>query len=209
MVHMHRAPARTIVAWRSAAGVSVVEILLALAMGATATAIALPVFGGAIDEMRTAMAARYVAGRVRAARMDAVRRSRAVGLRFEVAPGADGDYEFAAFGDGNGNGVRTTDIRDGSDPAVTSLERLRDRFPGVAFGLAPDAPDADGRMGTGEDGVRIGTAQILTMSCDGTATSGTLYIRGRRGQYAVRVLGATGRTRMLQYEPGTRTWIDR
>ncbi len=36
------------------------------------------------------------------------------------------------------------------------------------------------------------------MSADGTATSGTLYVRGRKGQYAVRVLGVTGRTRMLQ-----------
>ena len=38
------------------------------------------------------------------------------------------------------------------------------------------------------------------MSADGTATSGTLYVRGRRVQYAVRVLGVTGRTRMLQYK---------
>ena len=74
----------------------------------------------------------------------------------------------------------------------------RDKFPGVHFELMPGVPDADGEGGTGEDGVRIGSARLLTMSADGTATSGTLYIRGRRGQYAVRVLGVTGRTRMLQ-----------
>jgi hypothetical protein len=140
--------------------------------------------------------------------MDAVRRSRAVGLRFQSDP--DTDYAFAAFGDGNGNGVRTSEIGDGIDVSLGPVERLRDRFPGVSFGLAGTVPDADGRVGTGEDGLRIGTARILTMSSDGTATSGTLYIRGRRqGQYAVRVLGATGRTRMLQYDPGSRTWIDR
>jgi len=116
---------------------------------------------------------------------------------------------FAPFADGNGNGVRTVDIRGGIDAALAGEECLKDRYPGVEFSLAPDVPDIDGRMGTGEDGVRIGTGQILTMSSDGTATSGTLYIRGRGGQYAVRVLGATGRTRMLQYQPGTRTWIDR
>ena len=195
--------------WRCAMGASVLEILFALGASATMTAIAIPVVGSAIDEMRIAMAARYVAGRVRAARMDAVRRSRAVGLRFEPRAGSDDGYVFAAFGDGNGNGVRTADIRGGIDTALTSDECLRDRYPGVAFGLAADVPDVDGRLGTGDDGVRIGTAQILTMSSDGTATSGTLYIRGRGGQYAVRVLGATGRTRMLEYQPGTRTWIDR
>jgi hypothetical protein len=73
----------------------------------------------------------------------------------------------------------------------------------------PDVPDANGESGTGQDGVRIGSARILTMSVDGTATSGTLYVRGRRSQYAVRVLGVTGRTRMLQYHAGDRTWINR
>jgi hypothetical protein len=171
-----------------------------------------PIFGGALDELRTATAARYVASRVRAARMDAVRGSRAVGLRFtSSAGGREGgpDYVVDVFGDGNSNGIRSAEIQDGTDVSLAAGERLQDRFPGVAFGLLPDAPDADGRDGTGQDGVRIGTAQILTMSSDGTATAGTLYIRGRRGQYAVRVLGATGRTRMLQYEAGTRTWIDR
>ena len=43
----------------------------------------------------------------------------------------------------------------------------------------------------------------------GTASSGTLYLRGRDGsEYAVRVLGATGRTRVLRYEAITRTWVE-
>jgi len=200
---VRRHPAR----WWGASGASALEVLFALSVSATASAMAIPVVDGAIDEMRTAMAARYLEGRIRGARMDAVRRSRAVGLKFEAEP--DADYTFAAFGDGNGNGVRTSEISDGVDSSLGSVERLGDRFPGVSFGLGAGLPDADGREGTGEDGLRIGTARILTMSSDGTATSGTLYIRGQRGQYAVRVLGATGRTRMLQYDPGSRTWIDR
>ena len=47
------------------------------------------------------------------------------------------------------------------------------------------------------------------MSPDGSATSGTLYVQGRRAQYAVRVLGATGRTRVLVYNPGMRQWTAR
>jgi type II secretory pathway pseudopilin PulG len=193
--------------WWTSAGASLLEILFALSVSATASAIAIPVVDSAIDEMRTAMAARYLEGRIHGARMDAVRRSRAVGLRFQTDP--DTDYAFAAFGDGNGNGVRTSEIGDGIDVSLGPVERLGDRFPGVSFGLDGTVPDADGRIGTGEDGLRIGTARIVTMSSDGTATSGTLYIRGRRAQYAVRVLGATGRTRMLQYDQGSRTWIDR
>jgi hypothetical protein len=187
-------------------GTTFIEMLLALTVTVTAVALTIPLVGGTLDEVRTAMAARYVAGRIGATRLDAVRRSNAVALRFEREAG---EYMFAVFGDGNGNGVRSAEIRQGIDAALGPFERLCEKFPGVRFELGPGVPDADGQAGTGQDGVRIGSPQILSMSSDGTATSGTLYIRGRRGQYAVRVLGATGRTRMLQYQPRDRSWITR
>jgi hypothetical protein len=187
-------------------GVSVLEVLLALTTAMTAGALAFAATGSAIDEMRTAMAARYVAGRIGFARIDAVRRASAVALRFEAA---DDDYMYAPYEDGNSNGVRTTEIRAGVDRPLGGFEKLGDKFPGVEFELLPGVPDVDGESGTGADGVRVGSARLLTMSPDGTATSGTLYIRGRRAQYAVRILGVTGRTRMLQYSAGDRTWLSR
>jgi len=187
-------------------GVSMIEVLLALAMTMTAGALAFALTASAIDEMRTAMAARYVAGRIGSARIDAVRRATAVALRFEAV---DGNYMYAPYEDGNGNGVRTTEIRAGVDRPLGGFEKLRDKFPGVEFELMPGVPDADGATGTGAEGVRIGSARLLTMSADGTATSGTLYIRGRRAQYAVRILGVTGRTRVLEYSAGDRTWLNR
>lgn len=187
-------------------GVSLLEVLLAVAMTMTAGALALALTASAIDEMRTAVAARYVAGRIGSVRIEAVRRATAVALRFEAV---DDDYMYAPYEDGNGNGVRTTEIRAGVDRPLGGFEKLGDKFPGVEFELIPGVPDADGETGTGVDGVRIGSARLLTMSADGTATSGTLYIRGRRAQYAVRILGVTGRTRMLQYLAGDRTWLSR
>ena len=187
-------------------GISLVEVLFALAMSVTVGALAMAMTSTAIDDLRTAVAARYIAGRIGSARIDAVRRAGAVALRFEPV---DGDYVYAPYEDGNGNGVRTAEIRSGVDRQLGPSERLADKFPGVHFELMPGVPDADGQGGTGEDGVRIGSAGLLTMSADGTATSGTLYIRGRRGQYAVRVLGVTGRTRMLQYAAGNRIWLSR
>ena len=190
----------------SARGVTILELIFAMAASITVGALAVASSSAAIDEMRAALAARYIAGRIAAIRIDAVRRGASVALRFE--PVAD-DYTFTPYEDGNGNGVRTAEIRDGIDRAVGGAERLGGKFPGVRFELAEGIPDVDGGTGTGRDGVRIGSARILTMGEDGTATSGTLYIRGRRGQYAVRVLGVTGRTRMLQYLPGNRTWLSR
>ena len=201
-----RRPDRSVAVRASERGVTVLEVVFVLALSATVGAVAMALTSSAIDEMRTAVAARYVAGRIGSTRIDAVRRASAVALRFEAV---DGDYVYAPYEDGNGNGVRTAEIRAGIDRPLGPFERLGDKFPGVRFELTPGAPDADGQAGTGADGVRIGSARILTMSADGTATSGTLYVRGRRGQYAVRVLGVTGRTRMLQYQAGNRLWLSR
>jgi Tfp pilus assembly protein FimT len=187
------------------AGFTLIELLLFVAISATLLAIAVPLATSALDNMRTAMAARYLAGRILAARLDALQRSTCVGFRFEPS---SSDYLFSTYTDGNQNGIRTTDIASGVDPIDATGERLADRFASVRFGLAAAVPDLDGvRQMTDTDGVRIGSPKILTLSPDGTASSGTVYLRGTRAQYAVRVLGATGRTRVFHYQRGANQWV--
>jgi prepilin-type N-terminal cleavage/methylation domain-containing protein len=189
-----------------AGGFTLIELLLAVALTTVLVGIAVPLGGDAIDELRTAAAARYLAGRITANRMEAISRSRAIALRFQPSTP---DYQFAAFVDGNGNGVRSAEITGGVDPPVGTPRRLSDDFPNVHFGLEIGSPDVDGVRNASADGVRVGASRILTVSPDGTSSSGTLYVQGRRAQYAVRVLGATGRTRVLKYDTGARTWISR
>ncbi len=183
------------------------DILLAMSIAATMMAVAVPLTGDAIDEIRTGMAARYLEGRIVDARMQAVRRSARVGLRFEAT---GGDYRFGEYLDGNGNGIRTAEIGTGVDPELAPRRMLWHSFPGVRFGLRANVPDVDGSVsGSAGDGVRIGASRILSVGPDGTATSGTLYVHGRRSQYAIRVLGATGRTRLLRFESGAGQWVMR
>lgn len=190
---------------RAGAGFTLVELLLCVATSATLLGMAVPLAASALDDLRTATAARYVAGRVLSARIDALQRSTCVGFRFEAS---ESDYSFATYADGNQNGLRTAEFSSGVDPLVTTGERLGDRFPGVGFGLAAAVPDLDGaRQMTDTDGVRVGSPKILTLSPDGTASSGTVYIRGARAQYAVRILGATARTRVFQYQRGADRWV--
>jgi type II secretory pathway pseudopilin PulG len=184
----------------------VLEILFVLALSSTMLCVAIPSAGEAIDAQRTAMAARYVAARLTDARNSAVNRSACVGLRFEAD---QGDYRFTAYADGNGNGIRSTDISMGIDVPTGPPERLRDKFPGVTTGLMNGYPDADRVGSTGGDGVRLGPSRIATMSPDGTGTPGTIYLHGRRSQFAVRILGTTGRVRVLQYRPAGNEWIGR
>ena len=53
------------------------------------------------------------------------------------------------------------------------------------------------------------TSVLMSFSPLGTASSRTLYLRGADGsQYAVRVLGATGRTRVLRLVVSTGAWVE-
>jgi hypothetical protein len=168
--------------------------------------IAVPQGLRALDDFRTRSAARYVAQRLIDARFLAIRRATVVGLRFE--PGTP-DYRVSAIVDGNHNGLRTSDIQRGIDTVFASPELLDAHFSGVTFGIVEGVPDADGQPANGTDGVRIGTSRLLSMNPDGTSSSGTLYLRGRdRSQYAVRVLGVTGRVRVLKFDYGKRRWGD-
>jgi prepilin-type N-terminal cleavage/methylation domain-containing protein len=189
-----------------ASGFTLAELLLTIAVLGTIVGIAIPIVSDTVDSLRTAAAARYISGRVTNSRFEAIRRTADVALRFVAdVP----DYTFTSYMDGNGDGVRTADIRAGIDKPLTTPERLPNNFKDVRFGLIAGLPDADGLRTDSTDGVRIGTSRILTLSPNGTATSGTLYIRGRRAQYAVRVFGMTARTRVLQYDTGQKRWVSR
>jgi|TARA_B100002003_G_scaffold72615_1_gene67644 type II secretory pathway pseudopilin PulG len=192
-----------------AGGVSLLELLVVLGLVALMAALALPSMLGGLDDARGMAAARHVAGLARLTRVQAAMRSTRVGLRFEREGAA---YRYSVYVDGNGNGLRSRDIRRGVDKAITPPERLGERFPGVALGIVPGVAAIDGGqpLAGGTDPIRLGSADTLTFSPLGTATSGTIFLRSRRGrQYAVRVLGATGRTRVLAFRHEVGTWTAR
>jgi Tfp pilus assembly protein FimT len=171
------------------AGFTLVELLFALGLFLVLAGMAVPQVLAGLDRSRTRAAARYLAARIALARSQAVARSTTVGLRFSGEADA---VSFAAYVDGNHNGVRAMDIAAGTDWLLDPPVGLPDLFPGVTISSSS-----------------IGSRGILSFTAVGTATSGTLYIRGRDGtQYAVRVLGATGRTRVLRYDAARGGFIE-
>ncbi|MBI4264913.1 MAG: GspH/FimT family pseudopilin [Acidobacteria bacterium] len=166
---------------------------------ATLTAVAIPQSLVTLDRSRAFAAARYFAARVALARAQAAKRSAYVALRFEHT---GSDIAFGMFVDGNRNGVRTRDIERNIDRPLERAVSLSDLFPGVAIGLSTGSAEGAGPL-------RIGSTRLLSFSPLGSATSGSIYIRGRDGsQLAVRIFGVTGRARVLRYVPRTRAWID-
>jgi prepilin-type N-terminal cleavage/methylation domain-containing protein len=188
-------------------GYSLLEMLMAITLMVIVGGAAIPLAHSSVDRSRAAGAAGYVAGRLTLARFEAVRRSAHVAIRFLAQ--ADG-YVLQTYVDGNRNGVRTSDIVRGFDVAITASERLGYHFTGVEFGIQSGVTGIDPGPFNTSDPIQIGSSTLLSFSPTGSSTSGTLFIRGNRGyQFAVRVLGATGRTRIFEFNVGGRTWLVR
>jgi len=187
--------------------VSLVELLLVLGLMGVIAAMSVPALLTGLDEARGIGAARYLASRVRWARTQAALRSAAVGIRFES--GVAG-WRFTVYSDGDRDGIGTSDVRRGIDPVLVPAERLDQRFPGVGIGIRAGTPRLDGGAALGADPVRLGRTDTLSVSPAGSSTSGTVFLHTRRGrQFAVRVLGATGRARVWWLHPTTGRWAMR
>jgi hypothetical protein len=178
--------------------------MTALAVLLVAGAAAVPRLGAERDILRAAGAARHLAGRVQWTRAESVKRGTHVALQF-LPDGSD--YRYGVFADGNRNGVRAADISRGIDPQVAPWERLADHFAGVSFGIVPGVTDVESGGLVSGSPLRLGGSSLLSFGPSGGASSGTIYLRGRREQqFAVRVLGATGRSRLLRFDFTTKRW---
>ena len=178
-------------------GYTLIEILFVTSLIAIVSAIAVPQSLVTLDRARAAAAARYLASRMAMARSHAVMRSAHVALQFDEG---ESGITFRMFVDGNHNGVRTSDIASDVDSPLDAPARLSDLFPGVAIAVAGEA---------GSDPLenRLEQPPLLHAARYGDARFD--LVRGRDGsQFAVRVLGATGRVRVQRYVPRTRTWVD-
>ncbi len=100
--------------------------------------------------------------------------------------------------------------RGGIDIAITANERLDYHFTGIKFGIQPNVTGIDPGPFNASDPIQIGGSSLLSFSPTGSCTSGTLFIHGLQGhQFAVRVLGVTGRTRVLEFNFETTSWLAR
>jgi hypothetical protein len=193
---------RTIDACR---GYSVLELMFVGTISLTLGAVATPQVLRSVNDLRAAGAVRYLATKLQQTRMESVSRSSDVGWQFVPT---DRGYSYSLYVDGNGNGIRTSEIRSGVDSQIVPVEQLSDQFAGVDFGAIPDLPPVDaGGTPPGDDPIRLGSSSILTFTPLGSSSSGSLYVRGPQNvQYALRILGETGKVRILKFDPGARQW---
>lgn len=186
-------------------GASLIELIVVIALASVMAGFAVPALLAGVDANRGAAAARYLAARMYETRFEAVKRSAFVALRFQAV---GDDYTFTPVLDGNHNGVRTADIAGGIDRPIGDRSRLGHLFTGVTFGLDSKVGPIDGgSSGNAADPIRLGASDILSFNPNGSSSSGTVYLRTRNGRhFAVRILGATGRTRVFAFNASKKKW---
>ena len=191
----------------SARGAALVDLVFTCAVAVVLAAIAIPAVDAARDRDAARMAARYLANQLQVLRLEALKRNTTVAMRFDPVDLG----RFRPYVDGDADGVRQADIDQGIDLAFGHETRLADLFDQVRFRIRTDVPDPDG-SGTlpgDSDPLRVGSSNLLSFSPIGSATSGTIYLAASTGpQMAVRMMGATGRLRVLRFDPASGLWLE-
>jgi type II secretory pathway pseudopilin PulG len=151
-----------------------------------------------------------VATLLRLAQSEAVRRSANVGVKFTVEK--DDRVTFRLHRDGDGDGVRSSDIASGVDPALSPPRRLVQLGAHVRFGFPPgpaprDPADPSRRLGDLDDPIRFNRSDLAVFSPLGESTPGSAYLTDSlRHLAAVRLFGRTGKVKVLLYDPDSETW---
>lgn len=191
-------------------GSSLAEVLVTIAIVAIAAGVAVPAADAMLRGARGDAGAREMAATFRALRMRSVTMHRSQGLLFEQ----DGiGWKWLEVADGNGNGIRTQEVRSGVDPTLSGPHRLESRvekvgpgFPGP--GPFPEIPPGRGIISDTSDPVKFGRSDLVSFSPWGSSSSGTLYISDRRTVlFAVVLYGPTARVRVWRYDAWSRRWM--
>ena len=189
-------------------GHSLVEMMGALVVVMALAGLGVPWLQAYIVEARLLGAGRIFKGEFLRARSIAARSAVYTAIRFER--GADGNWVYSLYVDGNHNGVRADDIRRSIDRRIAGPLRLDAGAAGVWVGIHPSVPAPPPGSGTLDPSrpIQFGNSAMLSFSPLGTATPGTFYLAGEMRQAAVRVTPGSARVRLMIWSGGRR-WTER
>jgi prepilin-type N-terminal cleavage/methylation domain-containing protein len=190
-------------------GFQLVELVVVLALISMAALIVVPPLLSMSARLRTEMAAHELMSALYQTRSLAQRQSAYVGIKFYPAAGR---VTYACYRDGDGDGVLTADITAGIDPQVVPLRTMVHLGGRTGFGFPPGRPPRDPgdpahRLDRLEDPIRFNDSDIASYGPLGTSTPGSLYVTDGRGElFVVRVLGMTGKVRVMRWDAKTDAW---
>ncbi len=184
------------------------EILAMTAVGGLLMIMGVPL----IDDARRAAAmvrsAAQVQGLLTRCRAVAIVRCRPCAVVFDRE--IDGGWRCYVAEDGNGNGVRRSDIFIGRDLVVGRVITIAAGGAGPGILRTEPVPDPSGRGVLGGDlgdPIRAGRGDIISFSSRGTATPSSVYFTDDvRRMLVLRIYGGTGRINRLRWQRGRSEW---
>ncbi len=191
-------------------GFSIIEMLMYFAVVLSISAVILPSIFEWASGLRVRLAAGEMAGVMHRARIFSVQHNTKVAVKFRTEP--SGVVTHALYRDGDGDGVRNTDIATGVDPEIRPPRRLAHLGRRIRFGFPSGAPPRDPgnprrRLNRLHDPIRFNRSDLASFNPRGTATPGTIYLTdGRHHLSAVRVNNRSGKISVLDYVPETEIW---
>jgi prepilin-type N-terminal cleavage/methylation domain-containing protein len=194
-------------------GFSLLELVVVMALLSLVMVVSVPALFEATTTLRMRQAAREVAGAMYEARFEAIRMSARVGVKFYPPSNEDGPTLYRLYRDGDGDGVRSDDIRSLTDPPVGPVRRMDRVGQRIYFGFPPGidapAPGVSGApLGNLADPIRFNRSDIASFSGIGGSTPGTLYLTdGKSRLTAIRVTSRTGRIVIARWDAERRRWL--
>lgn len=187
-------------------GFTLIEMIAVVAIVGIVALCAIPAFATYRKHASLVAEAEQLRSIFRAARARAITRNANSGVRFARR---GSDWTFALYDDGDGDGIRSDDIASGVDPCRAAPAVLMPQFHMATIALLPVAirdPDGD-PLAPSAPAVQFGRSSTCSFSSTGAGTPGTVYITNRDGEIcAVRVLGGSGRVRVLRYDAVRKKW---
>ena len=182
---------------------SLLELLVALALLLILVGYIAPSFAEWRSRQQLRGALRALQLSVLKLRIASLAAGRSHGLAFTLR---EGDLLWDTVVDGDGDGIRRSDLASGVDVPLEPERSLSAWFPGVRPGFPAGASPLAGGS-PGEGGLALGPSEILAAAPDGSTSSGTVYLYTESGYgAALRVYGPTGRGTVWLWDPRHEKW---
>jgi hypothetical protein len=170
--------------------------------------VTLPSFNAYRHKAAVVAAADVLRSLFREVRSMAVARGHNCGAKF-VSDGTT--WTYSIYVDTNGDGVTTADIKSGVDRRIAGPFALDSHLVPATIAVPPMKvrdPDGDWMYPT-DSPVQFNRSSMCSFSPIGSGTPGSIYLSdGNSTYYAARVFGASGKVRLVRYDPPTGKWVD-
>lgn len=192
---------------RQQRGLSLLELLTVVAIVGLIVCITVPSFGNLRRRAALQAAATELRSQFHLTRSRAIAHNVNCGMKFLLLAG---EWHFAVYEDGDGDGVRNDDIKSGKDRMIARPRVVLPTSRAATIGLLDISikdPDGDA-LSPSKSPVAFNQSTICSFSPLGQSTPGTIYITDRGlDLYAVRVYGASAKIRVLRYLRATGKWV--